>query len=130
MARSSRKLPVLRMTSAEIAERSASRQSAQPAAIVRLPTYGYLCDMIALGAREAKVDFYDPIVELVKLSKSSGDERIQFACHAHLSDKLYPKARDWQEGENPDDAERIARRNAMLDQLVAAFSRRVLEPAK
>jgi len=129
MPKIARKLPTIVMThSAYSAARSADVLAPLP--FGKMPTPGYLRAMMEKGARDAGKEFYDPIVELTKLGLTSEDERIRFACHAHLSDKLYPKARDWTDADNADDAERNAKRNALLDQLVDAFSRRALGAPK
>ena len=128
MPKIARKLPTIVMThSAYSATRSA--EVLAPLPLGKMPTPGYLRAMMEKGAKDAGRDFYDPIVELTKLGLTSDDERIRFACHAHLSDKLYPKAKDWSEGDAADDAERVSKRNALLDQLVDAFSRRALASA-
>jgi len=126
MARTARKLAPLVLSHEAYSAGVRTPEVLAPLPIGKLPTFGYLRAMIERGAKEAGREFYDPIVELVKLGTTTQDERIAFACHAHLSDKLYPKARDWADADNPDDADRIAKRNAMLDQLVTAFGRRVL----
>lgn len=87
----------------------------------KMPTPGYLRSMMEKGAREAGKEFYDPIVEIVKLGLTSDDERIRFACHSHVSDKLYPKAKELEPERDAADSERASKRAALIDKVLAAF---------
>lgn len=94
-----------------------------PLPVGKLPTYAYLRAMMEEGAREAGKEFYDPIVEIVKLALTTKDERIALAANIHVSEKLYRKANDLSvTDDDRDNEEKLKRRRAIVEELAAAIA--------
>lgn len=89
----------------------------------KLPTIGYLRAMMEKGAQEAGREFYDPIVEIVKIALTTSDERIALAANIHVSEKLYARAGQGPlDDDGPDNEDKIKRRRELVEQLANAIA--------
>lgn len=93
-------LPVITLNQSDYEETFAGKEHARASHASKAFTPRYVEDMIAKACEELRLDHYDPIIEMIKLSLLSPDDRIRFACHSFIGNKLYPKPREIEDNSN------------------------------